>query len=57
MKCSRSEIYSRALAEFIGHRAPERLTELMNEVIHELADKEDSFVEAAARQVLKRAEW
>jgi metal-responsive CopG/Arc/MetJ family transcriptional regulator len=28
MKSSRSEIYSRALREFIGHHAPDRVTDL-----------------------------
>jgi metal-responsive CopG/Arc/MetJ family transcriptional regulator len=57
MKSSRSEIYSRALGEFIGHHAPDRVTNLMNEVVDIIGDKRDAFSAAAARKVLKKVEW
>ncbi len=49
MKSSRSEIYSRALGEFIGHHAPDRVTDLMNEVIDDIGEEADAFAGAAAR--------
>jgi len=57
LKSSRSEIYSRALGEFIGHHAPDRVTNLMNEVVDAIGDEPDAFTAAGARRVLKRVEW
>jgi antitoxin MazE6 len=54
---SRSEIYSRALKEFLGRHAPDRVTELMNQALATLGEKSDPFVERAARGVLRRVEW
>lgn len=54
---SRSEIYSRALSEFLGRHAPERVTELMNQAIARVGDGTDPFVERAARRALRRVEW
>ena len=57
LKCSRSEIYSRALGEFIGHHAPDRVTDLMNDVVRDVGPEPDAFSVAAGRQVLKKTEW
>jgi metal-responsive CopG/Arc/MetJ family transcriptional regulator len=57
LKSSRSEIYSRALGEFLGRHAPDRVTEAMNHVIAELGDTADTFSRRAARQVLRKVEW
>jgi metal-responsive CopG/Arc/MetJ family transcriptional regulator len=57
MKSSRSEIYSRALGEFIGHHAPDRVTDLMNAVIDVIGDDPDAFAVEAARRVLKKVDW
>ena len=57
LKSSRSAIYSRALGEFIGHHAPDRVTESMNDVFREVAPEPDAFSVAAGRQVLKKTEW
>ena len=57
MKSSRSEIYSRALGEFIGHHAPDRVTDLMNEVVDVIGDDPDAFAVEAARRVLKKVDW
>ncbi len=57
LNSSRSEIYSRALGEFIGHHAPDRVTELMNDVVRDVAPEPDAFSIAAGRQVLKKTEW
>jgi len=54
---SRSEIYSRALSEFLGRHAPDRVTELMNQAIATVGEKSDPFVERAARRALRRVEW
>ncbi len=58
LKSSRSEIYSRALGEFIGTHAPDRVTERMNDVVRDVGIIEpDAFSVAAARKVLKKTEW
>jgi metal-responsive CopG/Arc/MetJ family transcriptional regulator len=57
LKSSRSEIYSRALGEFIGHHASDRVTDLMNDVVREIAPEPDAFVLAAGRRILKKTEW
>jgi metal-responsive CopG/Arc/MetJ family transcriptional regulator len=57
MKSSRSEIYSRALGEFIGHHAPDRVTDLMNEVVDVIGDNPDVFAVEAAWRVLKKVDW
>jgi hypothetical protein len=37
--------------------APERVTNLMNEVVDEIGDEPDEFTAVAARRVLKKVEW
>lgn len=58
LNAPRSEIYSRALAEFLGRHVPERLTEAMDRVVRDVGVEEpDAFRARAARRVLKRTEW
>ncbi|HEV8582784.1 MAG TPA: hypothetical protein VGX68_27280 [Thermoanaerobaculia bacterium] len=54
---SRSELYSRALQEYIARHAPDRLTEAMNRVIEEVGSDIDEFSQRAARRVLEQVEW
>jgi metal-responsive CopG/Arc/MetJ family transcriptional regulator len=54
---SRSQIYSRALREFLARHSPDRVTELMNQAIAAVGEKNDPFVERAARHALRRVEW
>jgi metal-responsive CopG/Arc/MetJ family transcriptional regulator len=57
LNTSRSDLYSRALREFIGRRTPERVTQLMNDVVDAVGSEQDEFSGAASRRVLKRVEW
>jgi len=57
LKSSRSELYSRALGEFLRRHAPDRVTEAMDEVIAAVGDATDAFSRRAARQVLRKVEW
>ncbi len=57
MKRSRSEVYSRALAEYVARHAPDRVTDAMDRVLSEIGEQADQFVRAASRRVLKRADW
>lgn len=57
LQTSRSQLYSRALQEFVARHTPDRLTEAMNRVIDEIGGEVNEFSQEAARQVLKRVEW
>ncbi len=57
LQTSRSQLYSRALQEFVARHSPERLTEAMNRVVGEVGDEVDEFSQRAARRVLERVEW
>lgn len=54
---SRSQLYSRALQEFVARHAPDRLTEAMNRVVDEAGAEIDQFSQRAARRVLEQVEW
>ena len=58
LNTSRSDLYSRALTEFVGHHAPERVTEQMDRVVSEIDEGEsDALRIEAARRVFRRTEW
>ncbi|MDQ7859926.1 MAG: CopG family transcriptional regulator [Armatimonadota bacterium] len=52
MKRSRSEVYTRALAEYLARHAPDRVTEALNRGLDEIGEQTDNFVRTAARRVL-----
>jgi metal-responsive CopG/Arc/MetJ family transcriptional regulator len=57
LKTSRSNLYARALAAFVGNHAQERVTEKMNAVVDTVDASPDLFSKAAARRVFERVEW
>ncbi len=57
MKKSRSELFSRALAEYVARHAPDHVTETLNDVCDDIGLETDAFVSTAARRVLERTEW
>jgi metal-responsive CopG/Arc/MetJ family transcriptional regulator len=57
MKRSRSEVYTRALAEYVARHAPDRVTEAMDRALAEIGEPAEQFVRAASRRVLKRSDW
>jgi metal-responsive CopG/Arc/MetJ family transcriptional regulator len=57
MKRSRSEVYSRALAEYVARHAPDRVTEAMDRALVEIGASTDQFVRAASHRALKRSDW
>jgi predicted transcriptional regulator len=57
MKRSRSDVYSRAPAEYVARHAPDRVTEAMNRALDEIDEPLDQFARAASRRVLKRSAW
>lgn len=57
LQISRSQLYSRALQEFVARHAPDRLTEAMNRVIDEVGPEIAKFSQRASLRVLERVEW
>lgn len=57
MKTSRSDLYARALAAYVGDHAPDHVTQAINNVVHAVGTEPDGFAKAAARRALERVEW
>jgi hypothetical protein len=57
LKVSRSELYARALQDYVRQHAPDAVTEAYNRVCSEVESQPDEFIRRAARATLKRAEW
>jgi metal-responsive CopG/Arc/MetJ family transcriptional regulator len=57
LKQSRSELYSRAMAEYLARHAPDKVTEAMDAVLEEVSEPADDFAPAAGRRALRRTEW
>jgi len=54
---SRSELYRRALGEFIARHAAEPVTRAMDEAVDAVGAETNEFATEAARRVLKHVEW
>ena len=57
MKKSRSELFSKALADYVARHAPDNVTEAMNQVCAEVGVETDAFVSDASWRTLERVEW
>jgi metal-responsive CopG/Arc/MetJ family transcriptional regulator len=57
LKVSRSELYSRALAEFLDSHSPDHVTEVWNALIDELGQPDVAISRGAARRVFENTEW
>lgn len=57
LKITRSQLYSRALSEYVARHAPNAVTETLNRVCEELDSESDPFVREASRRLLERSEW
>jgi metal-responsive CopG/Arc/MetJ family transcriptional regulator len=60
-KRQRSEVYADALREYVARHSPEEVTASWQRVIEQLEPEEieadRKFLEAAARDVLRKTEW
>jgi metal-responsive CopG/Arc/MetJ family transcriptional regulator len=56
-KRSRSEVYARALAEYVARHAPDRVTEAMDRALEQVSEPAEKFVSRVARRTLERTEW
>ena len=54
---SRSQLYTRALADFVVQHEDDEITSSMNEVIREVGADVDLFTRRAASQTLRQVEW
>jgi hypothetical protein len=54
---SRSELYSRAVADWLDRQKKSAITAKLNEVYSRSPDVSDPAVQVAARRVLRRSEW
>lgn len=57
MRVSRSELYSRALREYLARHAPDEVTEALNALCDELDTGAEEFTKEAGRRVLHESEW
>ncbi|CAN5638719.1 hypothetical protein BH23DEI1_BH23DEI1_11520 [soil metagenome] len=53
---SRSQLYSRAIREFVARHEPEHVTAVLDAVVSDEA-KVDPFVAHAGRRVFEQTEW
>ena len=56
-KMSRSEVYKRALADYVACHEADSVTEAMNRACAEVGEATDDFVARASQRLLKRIEW
>ena len=56
LNTSRSQLYSRALDEYVARHSPDQVTDAMDKVWEELGTGQDALVAAAAQRVLERSE-
>jgi len=57
LNASRSQLYSRAVREFVARHSPERVTAALDEVCDDVAESGAAFARTAARHALHRSEW
>ena len=56
LKKCRSELYSRALREYVARHGAEHITETLDRLCEE-SPPEKAFVQATARRTLRRSPW
>jgi predicted transcriptional regulator len=57
LNVSRSELYSRALAEYLARHTPDEVTAALDSAIAEQGQPTDEFAIRAGRRVLESNEW
>ena len=57
LQTSRSQLYTRAVAEFVARHDDDQVAAAMNRVVDELGPAVNDFTSEAARQTLRRVEW
>ena len=57
LKTSRSQLYARALGDFVLQHDADQVTATMNRVVDAVGTKVDDFSRRAAGRALRRVEW
>lgn len=57
LKKSRSELYSRAVREYVARHSADQVTEALDLLCEEVPSADTDFAEAAARRTLEQSEW
>jgi len=57
LNTSRSQLYAKALTEFINRHSDDPITAAMNRVIEAVDSDDDEFSREASRKTLERVEW
>jgi predicted transcriptional regulator len=54
---SRSELYRKALEEYLARHQPDRVTGALDDLADSLDTRPDAFLSKAALRVMDRADW
>jgi metal-responsive CopG/Arc/MetJ family transcriptional regulator len=54
---SRSQLYARALADFVVQHEGDKITSAMNQVLDDVGSEVDEFTRRTARRTLRHVEW
>jgi predicted transcriptional regulator len=57
LRTSRSQLYARALADFVVQHDEDEITATMNRVLEEVGSESDDFNRKASRRILRNVEW
>ena len=57
LEVSRSELYSRALREYLARHSADEVTQALDQLCEELDTSSDDFVREASRRVFVATEW
>jgi hypothetical protein len=57
LQTSRSQLYARALADFVVQHEDDKITATMNRVLHDVGADVNEFTRRAARRTLRHVEW
>jgi metal-responsive CopG/Arc/MetJ family transcriptional regulator len=57
LRKSRSELYSRAVREYVARHSADQVTATLDSICQEEEEPHDDFAKAASRRTLERSEW
>ena len=57
LKTTRSQVYARALREFVERHNPATLTCMIDEALLAAGDEDDAFAKEAGRRIIAQTEW
>ncbi len=57
LRITRSDLYRRAVAEYVARYAPDAVTQALDRLAVDLDGEPDAFAAKAGRRVLEQSEW